>query len=56
MDAKWHTRPRGSATRARAAPTRRCDILFIFTYIVDIIYIVFRLSEEIINPINRRII
>ena len=56
MDATWHARPRGSAMRAHAAPTRRCDALFIFTYIVDIIYIVFRLSEEIIKPISRRII
>ena len=41
VDATWHTRPRGRATRAHAAPTRRCDgcALFIYTYIA------FRLSE-----------
>ena len=28
VDAMWHTRPRGSATRAHAAPTRQYDRLF----------------------------
>ena len=46
VDATWHSGPRGSATRAHAAPTRRCDTLFIFTYILVIVHIVFRLSEE----------
>ena len=35
---------------APRGPTRRCDALFIFTYIVVIIYIVFRLSEENYQP------
>ena len=50
MDATWHARPRGSATRAHAAPTRR-DIN-IYLYIFFIICIAFRLSEGIINPLN----
>ena len=50
MDATWHARPCGSATRAHAAPTRRCDTLFIFTYILVIVHIVFRLSEENYEP------
>ena len=32
MDATWHARPRGSATRAHAVPTRRCDIHIIYIY------------------------
>ena len=45
VDATWHSRPRGSAN----GPTRclRGDVTrIIFTYIRDIIYIFFRLSEE----------
>ena len=48
MDATWHARPRGSATRAHAAPKR-----LIFVSIFYIFYIVssaFRRSEGNINP------
>ena len=41
------TAPRGPTWRIRGDVTR-----IIFTYIGVIIYIVFRLSEEIINPLN----
>ena len=46
MDEAWHARARGSATRAQMSPTRRCDLLFIFTYILVIVHIVFRLLDE----------
>ena len=32
VDATWHSGPRGSATRAHAAPTRR--YIYIFTIII----------------------
>ena len=62
MDATWHARPRDSATRAHAEPTRRCDMC-IFIFIVNIgvivhisipiIGITLTLnSAHIINPIN----
>ena len=37
MDATWHARPRGSATWAHAAPTRR-DVHYLYLLIYDIIY------------------
>ena len=52
MDATWHARPRGSATRAHAAPTRRCDAIYIYIYMGVTVHIVFQLSEDIINPTN----
>ena len=37
VDATWHSGPRGSATRAHAAPTRRTHIFIIYrVYIMDI--------------------
>ena len=32
VDATWHSRPRGSAMRAHAAPARR-DVMHIYIYI-----------------------
>ena len=35
VDATWHTRPRGSAKRAHATPTRRgdvCTYLYLYLY------------------------
>ena len=57
VDATWHSRPRGSATRAHAAPTRReCDVLFIFIVIIrvivhiSILYLEFKLTLHIVAP------
>ena len=47
--------PRGSATRAHAAPTWRIDI-FIIIYIVYNGYSAFRISEGFSNLINRRVL
>ena len=50
MDATWHARPRGSATRAHAA---RCDDYFIF--IIYISYSTYKSSDYrkiIIIPLN----
>ena len=32
VDATWHARPRGSATRTRAAPTWRVSIIVLFRF------------------------
>ena len=38
VDATWHARPRGSATRTRAAPTWRDMYLIHIIYIYYIVY------------------
>ena len=53
--AMWHARPRGSATRAHAAPTRRVFI-FIFYIVYNIICSAFHLSEGNINPLKTLLI
>ena len=46
MDATWHSGPRGSATRAHAAPTRRgCDIFIFIVSIRLIVHISIPYSE-----------
>ena len=57
VDATWHSWPRGSATRAHAAPTRHgCDVLFIFIVIIRVIvhisipYSEFKLTLHIVAP------
>ena len=38
MDATWHARPRGSATRAHAAPTRQGDMCeYLHIYFINFI-------------------
>ena len=55
MDARLHARPRGSATRAHAMPTRcGCDMLFIFIVMIRVIvhlsipYLEFTLTLHIV--------
>ena len=61
MDATWHSGPRGSVTRAHAAPTRR-DVTLIYIYHIYIGYSTYKssdyrkiitiplISSHIINP------
>ena len=48
VDATWHLRPRGSATRAHAAPTRHIQI-FIFYIAYITVNSAFRILEGYSN-------
>ena len=53
MDATWHSGQHGRATQANAVPTRRLrgDVTYaLFTYILVVVHIVFRLSEDNYYP------
>ena len=51
MDATWHSGPRGSATRAHAAPTRRIHIFIIYIVcIMDIQPSVYRKGIQPSKP------
>ena len=39
MDATWHARPRGSATRTRAAPTWRDTYIFIYLSYIKVFFV-----------------
>ena len=49
MDETWHARPRGSATRAHATPTRRYIYLYIYNLYIGS---AFCISEGNINSLN----
>ena len=51
VDAMWHSGPRGSATRAHAAPTRRI-VYIMFAYFIYNGYSAFRISEGFSNTLN----
>ena len=57
MDATWHARPRGSATRTRAAPTWRVYIILFYYYYIYIKRVLQpRLDGEGVNPLKWRVL
>ena len=51
VDATWHARPRGSATQAHAAPTRReCDVYIIYILLLRVIVRINIPYSELANP------
>ena len=55
VDATWHARPRGSTTRARAAPPRRDVTCALFIYIANIgviVHISLRIIENTLALIS----
>ena len=58
MDATWHARPRGSATRTGAAPTWRVIRIYISILFAIVIKGGFSLPNmgRVNNPINHRVL
>ena len=50
MDATWHSGPRGSATRAHAAPTVYVYLYFIYYIVYKVQPCVYRKGIQLTNP------